>query len=134
MQKNLNLSQYGITGVKEVLYNPSYELLYKEELKPELEGYEKGQLTELGAVNVMTGRFTGRSPKDKYIVLDDTTRDTIWWADQAKSSDNKPITQETWNHLKALVIKQLSDKRLFVMDTFCGANKDSRLKVRLYWK
>jgi len=130
METNLNLSEYGITGVAEIVHNPSYDTLFAEETKPGLEGLERAQITELGAVNVMTGIFTGRSPKDKYIVMDDTTADTVWWADQAKSSDNKPINHEIWQHLKALVSKQLSGKRLFVMDTFCGANVDTRLKVR----
>jgi phosphoenolpyruvate carboxykinase (ATP) len=130
MSRNINLSKYGVENSLEVIHNPSYEFLHKEELKEGLKGYEKGQLTELGAVNVMTGRFTGRSPKDKYIVMDDTTKDTVWWANMAKSSDNKPITQDTWDHLKRLVVKQLSNKRLFVVDTFCGANEDTRLKVR----
>jgi phosphoenolpyruvate carboxykinase (ATP) len=105
-------------------------LLFEEETKPGLSGFEKGQLTALGAVNVMTGVFTGRSPKDKYIVYDNTTRDTIWWTSEAVPNDNKPITPSTWAHLKQLVAKQLSGKKLFVMDTFCGANPDSRMKVR----
>ncbi len=130
MKRNIDLTRYGITESAEIVYNPSYELLFAEETKPSLEGYESGQLTELGAVNVMTGIFTGRSPKDKYIVEDDASRDTVWWSDQAKSSDNKPLSPEVWNHLKALVSKQLSNKRLFVVDTYCGANADTRLKVR----
>jgi len=128
--KNTDLSVYGIYGVKEIIYNPSYELLFEEEMKPELAGFEKGQLTELGAVNVRTGIFTGRSPKDKYIVLDDTTKDTIWWTTSKVPNDNRPISQEVWEHLKGLVAKQLSGKRLFVVDTYCGANSDTRLKVR----
>jgi phosphoenolpyruvate carboxykinase (ATP) len=128
--KNLDLSKYGIQNVKEIVYNPSYEQLFEEEMRPDLEGFEKGQLTELGAVNVMTGVFTGRSPKDKYIVKDDTTRDTIWWTSPQSPNDNKPVSTEVWNDLKALTARQLSGKRLFVMDTFCGANSDSRLKVR----
>jgi len=128
--KNLDLTKYGINETTEIIHNPSYELLYEEELKSDLKGFEKGKLTELGAVNVMTGIFTGRSPKDKYIVRDAVTENTIWWADQAKTSDNKPMTTETWNHLKKLVSKQLSHKKLFVVDTFCGANEDTRLKVR----
>lgn len=128
--KNIDLSKYGIKDVKEIVYNPSYDQLYDEELKPELEGFEKGQLTELGAVNVMTGVFTGRSPKDKYIVKDNTTKDTIWWTTPESPNDNKPVSTETWNELKNNSIKQLSGKRLYVMDTFCGANPDSRLKVR----
>jgi len=127
---SLDLSKYGIQNVKEIIHNPSYELLHEEELKPELEGYERGQLTESGAVNVMTGVFTGRSPKDKFIVMDDVSRDTIWWTSEKAPNDNKPISPEAWVDLKALVAKQLSGKRLFVVDTFCGANVDTRLKVR----
>ena len=126
----LNLDQYGIAGVKEIVHNPSYDLLYEEETRSDLTGYERGMVTELGAVNVMTGEFTGRSPKDKWIVKDDVTRDTIWWNSDKAKNDNKPITTDIWNNLKSLVVKQLSDKRLFVVDTFCGANKDTRLKVR----
>ncbi|NOY94994.1 MAG: phosphoenolpyruvate carboxykinase (ATP) [Chlorobi bacterium] len=128
--KNIDLSKYGITNVQEILHNPSYQQLFEEEMKKGLQGFEKGQLTELGAVNVMTGIFTGRSPKDKYIVMDDTTRDTIWWNSPGSPNDNKPISTEIWNDLKETTIKQLSGKRLFVVDTFCGANPDSRLKVR----
>ncbi|MEN6456417.1 MAG: phosphoenolpyruvate carboxykinase (ATP) [Prolixibacteraceae bacterium] len=128
--KNLDLSKYGITDVKELVYNPSYDYLYEEETKPGLEGYEKGQVTELGAVNVMTGVFTGRSPKDKFIVKDDTTKDTIWWTSPGSPNDNKPTTPEVWNDLKAIVGKELSGKKLYVVDTFCGANADTRLKVR----
>ncbi|GLX83956.1 phosphoenolpyruvate carboxykinase [ATP] [Thalassotalea loyana] len=127
--KTIDLTQYGITNVSEVVYNPSYDLLFEEETKSSLEGYDKGYVTELGAVSVDTGIFTGRSPKDKYIVRDDVTRDTVWWADQGKN-DNKPMTPETWSSLKDLVVTQLSGKRLFVVDTFCGANEDTRLKVR----
>lgn len=125
----VDLSQYGITNVAEVVYNPSYELLFEEETRPELAGYEKGQVTENGAVAVDTGIFTGRSPKDKYIVRDDTTRDTVWWADQGKN-DNKAISPEVWADLKGVVTNQLSNKRLFVVDAFCGANEDTRLAVR----
>ncbi|MEB3801462.1 phosphoenolpyruvate carboxykinase (ATP) [Flavobacterium columnare] len=128
--KTISLEKYGISGVKEIVYNPTYELLYQEELSPELEGYEKGQLTELGAVNVMTGEFTGRSPKDKYIVKDAVTEDTIWWTSEKAVNDNKPISTDTWNALKQNTIEQLSGKRLFVVDTFCGANENTRLKVR----
>jgi phosphoenolpyruvate carboxykinase (ATP) len=124
-----DLAQYGITNAEEIFYNPSYELLYEHETNPDLEGYEKGTLTESGAIAVDTGIFTGRSPKDKYIVLDDTSRDTVWWSDQGKN-DNKPIDQGTWTHLKSLVTDRLSGKRLYVMDTICGANKNSQLKVR----
>ncbi|PHM28500.1 phosphoenolpyruvate carboxykinase (ATP) [Xenorhabdus budapestensis] len=122
---------YGIRDVSEVIYNPSYELLFSEETKSSLQGYEKGTLTNLGAVAVDTGIFTGRSPKDKYIVRDDVTRNTVWWADQGKGkNDNKPLSQEIWSHLKGLVTQQLSGKRLFVVDAFCGANADTRLKIR----
>ncbi|CAQ82176.1 MULTISPECIES: phosphoenolpyruvate carboxykinase (ATP) [Photorhabdus] len=125
------LADYGIHDIREIVYNPSYELLFSEETKPSLEGYECGTLTNLGAVAVDTGIFTGRSPKDKYIVRDDVTCDTVWWADQGKGkNDNKPLQQETWTHLKGLVTKQLSGKRLFIVDAFCGANADTRLKVR----
>ena len=123
------LGQYGITNPTEIVYNPSYDQLFAEETNPALSGYEAGVVTELGAVNVNTGIFTGRSPKDKYFVKDDVTRDTLWWNDQGKN-DNKPITPEVWNALKAVVGNQLSGKRLFVMDLFCGADEESRLKVR----
>ena len=126
---DLDLGQYGITDVTEIVYNPSYDLLFAEETRADLQGYEQGKLTKLGAVSVDTGIFTGRSPKDKYIVRDDTTRDTVWWSDQGKN-DNKAITPEVWVDLKALVTQQLSGKRLFVVDTYCGANADSRLAVR----
>ncbi len=129
LENSIDLSQYGITDVSDVVYNPSYELLFAEETRADLEGFDKGVVTELGAVNVNTGIFTGRSPKDKYIVRDDSTRDTVWWSDQGKN-DNKPMTPETWDHLKGLVTKQLSGQRLFVVDTFCGADESTRLKVR----
>jgi phosphoenolpyruvate carboxykinase (ATP) len=128
-QNSLNLEQYGISGVREILHNPSFETLYAEETAAGLNGYEKGHLTESGAISVDTGIFTGRSPKDKYLVRDDTTRDTVWWADQGEN-DNKPIEPEVWHDLKNLVVTQLSNKRLFVVDTYCGANPDSRLSVR----
>ncbi|MBN1821559.1 MAG: phosphoenolpyruvate carboxykinase (ATP) [Prolixibacteraceae bacterium] len=128
--KKIDLTGYGITDVSEIVYNPSYEQLFEEEMKPGLKGFEKGQLTELDAVNVMTGIFTGRSPKDKYIVKDDITRDTIWWTSPGSPNDNKPVSTEVWNELKENTVKQLSGKRLFVMDTYCGANPDTRLKVR----
>ncbi|WP_409308524.1 phosphoenolpyruvate carboxykinase (ATP) [Pectobacterium sp. B1J-3] len=125
------LAAYGIHDVREIVYNPSYDFLFKEELSPTLQGYERGIETQLGAVAVDTGIFTGRSPKDKYIVRDEVTRDTVWWSDQGKGkNDNHPLNQETWAHLKQLVTQQLSDKRLFIIDAFCGANPDSRLKVR----
>ena len=126
----LDLSKYGITDVKEIVYNPSYDTLFEEETKPGLEGFEKGVVTEYGAVNVMTGEFTGRSPKDKYIVMDDVSRDTIWWTSPKSPNDNKPTTPEVWADLKELTTKQLSGKRLFVIDAFCGTNADTRLKVR----
>ncbi|MCW8331070.1 phosphoenolpyruvate carboxykinase (ATP) [Photobacterium sp. SDRW27] len=128
--KSMDLSKYGITNVTEIVRNPSYEVLFDEETKPELEGYERGVVTELGAVSVDTGIFTGRSPKDKFIVKDDTTKDTLWWADQGKN-DNKSIGQEAWNDLKELVTEQLSGKRLFVIDGYCGANPDTRLCIRV---
>lgn len=125
------LEQYGITDVTQVIYNPSYDLLFDEETSPGLTGYEHGIVTTSGAVAVDTGIFTGRSPKDKYLVRDDITRDTVWWADQGKGkNDNKPLSQETWLSLKKLVTTQLSGKRLFIVDAFCGANADTRLKVR----
>ena len=124
------LQDYGITNVSEIIYNPSYKQLYEEELKPGLEGYEEGKITELGAVNVMTGIYTGRSPKDKYIVKDNTTRDTMWWTTPEAPNDNKPVSQMVWNDLKKTTITQLSGKRLFVVDAFCGANEDTRLKIR----
>lgn len=128
--KSISLEKYGINNVKEIVYNPSFEFLYEEELSSKLEGYEKGQLSELGAVNVMTGEFTGRSPKDKYIVEDDVTRDTIWWNSPKAPNDNKPISKVTWDALKETTVNQLSGKRLFVVDAFCGANENTRLKVR----
>lgn len=124
-----DLASYGIIDVTDIVHNPSYELLFEETTKAGLEGYEKGVVTESGAVSVNTGTFTGRSPKDKYIVRDDVTKDTVWWSDQGKN-DNKPITSAVWDELKSLVTTQLSAKRLFVVDTYCGANEDSRLKVR----
>ncbi|MEI7255627.1 phosphoenolpyruvate carboxykinase (ATP) [Dickeya dadantii] len=125
------LTAYGIHDVREIVYNPSYDLLFTEETSPTLQGYERGIETQLGAVSVDTGIFTGRSPKDKYIVRDDVTRDTVWWSDQGKGkNDNHPLSQETWQHLKQLVTRQLSGKRVFVVDAFCGANADTRLKVR----
>ena len=127
---NLDLSKYGITDVKEILHNPSYDTLFEEETKQDLEGYEKGQVTELGAVNVMTGIYTGRSPKDKYIVLDDTTKDTIWWTSPEAPNDNKPLSPDVWKDLKELSSKQLSSKKLYVIDGYAGANEDTRLKVR----
>ncbi|AAU38900.1 MULTISPECIES: phosphoenolpyruvate carboxykinase (ATP) [Basfia] len=130
-QLTQELGALGIHDVQEVVYNPSYELLFAEETKPGLEGYEKGTVTNQGAVAVNTGIFTGRSPKDKYIVLDDKTKDTVWWTSEKVKNDNKPMSQDTWNSLKGLVADQLSGKRLFVVDAFCGANKDTRLAVRV---
>jgi phosphoenolpyruvate carboxykinase (ATP) len=127
---NLDLSKYGIVGATEILHNPSYEQLFAEETKAGLEGFEKGQETELGAVNVMTGVYTGRSPKDKFFVKDATTENTVWWTSEEYKNDNKPLSTESWNVLKGVVTKELSNKRLFVMDTFCGANETSRLKIR----
>jgi len=125
-----NLESYGIHDVNELVYNPSYDVLFDEEFKPELEGYEKGELSELGAVNVMTGIFTGRSPKDKYIVFDDKTKDTVWWAEQAKTSDNKPVDDNTWKKLYKIGAEELSGKKLFIVDGYAGANEDTRMKVR----
>ena len=127
---NLDLSKYGITGVKNIYHNPSYEQLFKDETNPALEGFEKGQETELGAVNVMTGVYTGRSPKDKFFVMDDTTKDTIWWTSDSYKNDNKPVSENTWKVVKDLAVKELSNKNLYVVDTFCGANENSRLKIR----
>ena len=130
LAQQLKLDQYGIKNSQEIVRNPSYEQLFAEETRPDLEGFERGVVTELGAVNVNTGIFTGRSPKDKYIVKDATTQDTVWWSDQGKN-DNKAITPEVWSDLKSLVTKQLSGKRLFVVDGYCGANPDTRLAVRI---
>jgi len=126
----IDLTKYGITGTTEIVYNPSYEDLYKEELKPGLEGFEKGQESELGAVNVMTGIYTGRSPKDKFIVMDENSKDTVWWTSDEYKNDNHPASLETWNTVKAIAQKELSNKRLFVVDAFCGANKDTRMAIR----
>ena len=128
--KSIALEKYGINNVTEIIYNPSYDFLYNEELSPTLKGYEKGKLSELGAVNVMTGEFTGRSPKDKYIVKDAVTENSVWWNSDKAANDNKPISQTTWNALKENTVQQLSGKKLYVVDAFCGANEDTRLKVR----
>ena len=125
----INLEQYGIHA-SEIVYNPSYEMLFEEEMKPELTGYDKGQLTELDAVNVMTGIFTGRSPKDKYIVMDENSKDTVWWTTEGYPNDNHVMSEETWAAMKDIAVKQLDGKRLFVMDCFCGANADTRMAVR----
>ena len=126
----INLEKFGITGATEIVCNPSYEVLYEEEMKDGLEGYEKAQLTELNAVNVMTGIYTGRSPKDKYIVMDANSKDTVWWTSDEYKNDNHPISEDVWAELKALAQKQLSGKKLYVVDAFCGANKDTRMAVR----
>ena len=129
--KSISLDKYGIKNTGEIVYNPSYEYLFNEELDTNLQGFEKGQLTELGAINVMTGDFTGRSPKDKYIVKDNVTKDTLWWTSDQAKNDNKPIDQKTWEALKNNTVSQLSgNKKLYVVDTFCGANENTRLKVR----
>ena len=124
------LEKYGITGTTEVLYNPSYEVLFEEETKSDLTGYDKGQVTELGAVNVMTGIYTGRSPKDKFIVMDETSKDTVWWTSDEYKNDNKPASKEAWAAVKEIAKKELSNKKLYVIDGFCGANKDTRMAVR----
>ncbi|EHQ42211.1 phosphoenolpyruvate carboxykinase (ATP) [Myroides odoratus] len=128
--QSISLEKYGIKDVVEIVYNPSYDLLYNEEIKSDLQGFEKGQVTELGAVNVMTGEFTGRSPKDKYIVKDSVTENTVWWNSPESPNDNKPIDQKTWEALKATTAEELSGKKLYVVDAFCGANENTRLKVR----
>ena len=124
------LEERGITNVKEIIYNPSYELLFKEETSSSLEGYEKGQVTELGAVNVMTGVYTGRSPKDKFIVEDENSKDTIWWTSDEYKNDNHKASLHAWNECKKIATKELSNKKLFVVDGFAGANKDTRMAVR----
>ena len=124
------LVKYGITDSTEVLYNPSYEVLFNEETKEGLTGFDKGQETELGAVNVMTGIYTGRSPKDKFIVDDETSHNTVWWTTPEYKNDNKPATKEAWAAVKKIAKKELSNKKLYVVDGFCGANKDTRMKVR----
>ena len=126
----LDLSKYGIKGVVEILHNPSYEVLFAEETKAGHEGFEKGQLTELGAVNVMTGIYTGRSPKDKFIVCDETSENTVWWTSDAYKNDNKKASKEAWAALKEIAQNELSNKKLYVVDAFCGANKDTRMAVR----
>ena len=126
----VDLTKYGITGTTEIVYNPSYEELFEAEMDPSLEGYEKGQLTELDAVNVMTGIFTGRSPKDKYIVMDKNSKDTVWWTTPEYPNDNHPLSEENWAILKDIAKKELSNKKLYVVDAFCGANKDTRMAVR----
>ena len=127
---NIDLSKYGITGATEIVHNPSYELLFEEETKAGLTGYEVGQVTELDTVNVMTGIYTGRSPKDKYIVMDANSKDTVWWTSDEYKNDNHPMTEETWAVVKDIAKKELCNKRLFVVDAFCGANADTRMAVR----
>jgi len=128
--KQIDLEEYGIKGVKEIVYNPSYDQLFKEETDPSLTGYEKGQVSELGAVNVMTGVYTGRSPKDKFIVVDENSKDTIWWTTEGYPNDNHPATEKAWEAVKEIARKELSNKRLYVVDGYCGANKDTRMAVR----
>ncbi len=126
----IDLTKYGITGTSEIVYNPSYEDLYKAEMDPSLTGYDKGQESELGAVNVMTGVYTGRSPKDKFIVMDDNSKDTVWWTSDEYKNDNHPATKEAWEACKDIAKKELSNKKLYVVDAFCGANKDTRMAIR----
>ncbi len=128
--KQLDLTQYGIVGTTEIVHNPSYEVLFAEETKAELTGFDKGQETELGAVNVMTGVYTGRSPKDKFIVDDAQSHDNVWWTSEEYKNDNKPMSEATWAVVKDIAIKELSNKRLFVVDAFCGTNPDTRIAVR----
>jgi len=128
--KQIDLSVYGITGVKEIVHNPSFDALYEEELKADLTGYEKGVKTELGAVNVMTGIYTGRSPKDKFIVMDENSKNTVWWTTPEYKNDNHIASKETWDAVKKIAINELSNKKLYVVDAFCGANKDTRMSVR----
>ena len=127
---NVDLTKYGITGATEIIHNPSFEFLYEEEMKSDLTGFDKGVLTELDAVNVMTGEFTGRSPKDKYIVMDANSKDTVWWTSEGYKNDNHEMSEEVWGKVKEIAKKELSGKRLFVVDAFCGANKDTRMAVR----
>ena len=128
--KKLDLSIYGITGATEIVHNPSYEDLYLAETDPSLTGYEKGQTTELGAVNVMTGIYTGRSPKDKFIVMDENSKNTVWWTSDEFKNDNHPCSEDTWKAVKDIALDELSNKKLYVMDVFCGTNADSRMAIR----
>ena len=128
--KNIDLTKYGITGTTEIVYNPSYEELFEEEMKPELTGYDVGQLTELDAVNVMTGIYTGRSPKDKYIVMDENSRDTVWWTSDEYKNDNHPMSEEVWETVKGIAKDALCNKKLYVVDAFCEANPDTRMNIR----
>ena len=127
---NIDLTKYGITDAVEIIRNPSYEKLFEDEMQPDLEGYDKGVLTELDAVNVMTGIYTGRSPKDKFIVVDDNSRDTVWWTSDEYKNDNHPASEETWKAVKDIAVKELCGKKLYVVDAFCGANKDTRMAIR----
>ncbi len=126
----VDLTQYGITGTTEVVYNPSYETLFEEETKPGLTGYEVGKVSELGAVDVFTGVYTGRSPKDKFIVMDENSKDTVWWTSDEYKNDNHPASKEAWDAVKKIAQKELSNKKLYVVDAFCGANEDTRMAVR----
>ncbi len=126
----INLRKYGITAVTEIMHNPTYEVLFEEETRPGLEGYAAGRVSELGAVNVMTGIYTGRSPKDKYIVMDDNSRDTVWWTSDAYQNDNHPMSEAVWEKVKDIAVKALCGKKLYVVDAFCGANKDTRMSIR----
>ena len=126
----INLNKYGIKDVKEIVYNPTYEVLFNEETRPELTGYEKAQETELGALNVMTGIYTGRSPKDKYIVMDQNSKNTVWWDSEDYHNDNHPMSEDVWAEVKKLAVDQLCGKKLYVVDGFCGTNADTRMKVR----
>jgi phosphoenolpyruvate carboxykinase (ATP) len=132
MEKLLaQLAQLGITNPQKIYHNLSYDELYQHEINPNLTGFDKAYQTKSGALSVDTGIFTGRSPKDKYIVMDDETRNNVWWAGEGrKGSDNKPINMEIWNHLKGLSQEQLNNKDIYVMDGYCGANEDTRLKIR----
>lgn len=127
---NLDLTQYGITGTTEIVHNPSYQVLFEEETKSDLTGYDKGYLTELDAIDVMTGVYTGRSPKDKFIVKDENSKDTVWWTSEEYKNDNHPASQEAWEAVKEIAKKELSNKKLYVVDAFCGANKDTRMAIR----
>ena len=126
----IDLTKYGITGTTEIVHNPSFEVLFEEETKASNEGYEVGQNTELDAVNVMTGIYTGRSPKDKYIVEDENSKDTVWWTSEEYPNDNHRMSESTWSVVKDIAKKELSNKKLFVVDAFCGANRDTRMAVR----
>ena len=130
LQAKLDLTQYGITGSTVIAHNPSYEYLFEEETKAGLEGFDKGVNTELNAVNVMTGIYTGRSPKDKYIVKDAQSEDKVWWTSEEYKNDNHPMSEEVWTKVKEIAIKELCNKNLYVMDAFCGANEATRLRVR----